>query len=717
MTKHKLLKKRWFQVLLIVIIVVVFNILLWLPDISERYMEKYVAENYSRNLTIDDIDINYFSATIRIEHLQFREKKGRESFIRFDTLECDLQVWPLIFNELRIKSFSLINPYVQILQNDTLFNFSDLITVNDDSVIRVQDDAATNYKFDISNILIAGGKIKYQDQLLDHIINLNDLTLDIPNIHWEENQAEAGIKFNLGDGEVAFQSAIDLAENDYRLNIGLSQIDLNIITPYLQQLYPVGQLQGTTNGNLIINGSTQDAFDVNISGNLEVKDLYLDDKKGKLLVSSEIASSHIDSIHLGRQAYHFSEMHISEPQFNFTIFTDSTNNWLEVFLPEDQLTNEKTPADTMQQDIFDFTIAGITAENGRLSVEDQSIEPAALLEFTEINFLWPEYNSNSPQMSLQTSCKILPKGNLQVAIAISDIESNYYTMDVSLSGFDMRNFNNWCLNYTGYPISRGKLDFYTKTSSRPNQFKSDNSFFANNLYMDKKAQKGLYNVPLRLGVSLLRNLKGEIDIDLPIESDVQDTTIKYGPVIWKALSNVLIKAAASPYTLLAKAFQVNENSLKTIYFDTLQETFTKETVKTMELLSEILHKKDELVVAFEPNCDSTRLIKEILEHDARSKYALTTDSIAITSDSAYFAFINKTCNDTTSRHASDKWADYLGAEKVNELFENQWKVHKDSLFNKMVFYHQIDSSRVSFLPMKNDTTLLTQQMNIFYDVD
>ncbi len=58
-------------------------------------------------------------------------------------------------------------------------------------------------------------------------------------------------------------------------------------------------------------------------------------------------------------------------------------------------------------------------------------------------------------------------------------------------------------------------------------------------------------VPVRLALALLQDKDGVILLDVPVEGRLDDPSFRLGKVIWRAVLNVLVKVATSPFSALA----------------------------------------------------------------------------------------------------------------------------------------------------------------------
>jgi hypothetical protein len=74
------------------------------------------------------------------------------------------------------------------------------------------------------------------------------------------------------------------------------------------------------------------------------------------------------------------------------------------------------------------------------------------------------------------------------------------------------------------------------------------------------------SLPVRLATALLADSNGVIDIDLPVSGSINDPQFRLGPVIFKALGNLIVKAITAPFSLLAGALGGSGEEMNTVAF-------------------------------------------------------------------------------------------------------------------------------------------------------
>jgi len=127
---------------------------------------------------------------------------------------------------------------------------------------------------------------------------------------------------------------------------------------------------------------------------------------------------------------------------------------------------------------------------------------------------------------------------------------------------------------------------------------------------------------MKLGVMVLEDPKKLILIDVPAEGNLDDPEFKYSKLVWKVVMNVLIKAATSPYNLLAGAVGAEEDDIKFIRFELLQWELGPEQTAQIDMISDILVQKPGINVQATQVLDVAKERKLIQDYLAKKGYFL-----------------------------------------------------------------------------------------------
>jgi len=109
--------------------------------------------------------------------------------------------------------------------------------------------------------------------------------------------------------------------------------------------------------------------------------------------------------------------------------------------------------------------------------------------------------------------------------------------------------------YLGYTVEKGKLYLDLKYHIEKKELVSENKIFIDQFTFGNKVDsKQATSLPVKLGLALLKDRKGEIHLDVPVTGRTDDPQFSVWSLAFQALKNILVKAATSPLSLLSSMF-------------------------------------------------------------------------------------------------------------------------------------------------------------------
>jgi hypothetical protein len=125
----------------------------------------------------------------------------------------------------------------------------------------------------------------------------------------------------------------------------------------------------------------------------------------------------------------------------------------------------------------------------------------------------------------------------------------------STKGVDLPRMTPYSTKYAGYPITKGKLSLDLRYRIEEGKLTASNHLFLDQLTFGERVDSPTATkLPVLLAVALLKNSRGEIDINLPIAGSLDDPQFSLGGIIVKVIVNLLGKVVTAPFSLLAAAF-------------------------------------------------------------------------------------------------------------------------------------------------------------------
>lgn len=173
-------------------------------------------------------------------------------------------------------------------------------------------------------------------------------------------------------------------------------------------------------------------------------------------------------------------------------------------------------------------------------------------------------------------------------------ETLYTNFNLLLNDVQMSDFTPFSGTYVGREIDKGKLNLNVKYLIEDQELTADNTIFIDKFHLGEEVEsEEATSLPIGLAVSLLKDSKDEIHIDMPINGNLSDPDFSYGQLVWGTLGNLIIKAVTSPFSLLAGLVDSDED-LGTIEFIAGNPTPDEAMIARLNLLKRALLERPEL---------------------------------------------------------------------------------------------------------------------------
>ena len=121
--------------------------------------------------------------------------------------------------------------------------------------------------------------------------------------------------------------------------------------------------------------------------------------------------------------------------------------------------------------------------------------------------------------------------------------------------------------FIGYAIQKGKLSMDLSYKIKQGLMEGDNKINLDSLTLGEKIESDeATSLPLGLAIAILKDSKGQIDLNLPVSGDSNDPEFRYGAIVWKAIGNLIGGIVTSPFSLIGSILGIETQSLQSIDF-------------------------------------------------------------------------------------------------------------------------------------------------------
>ena len=174
---------------------------------------------------------------------------------------------------------------------------------------------------------------------------------------------------------------------------------------------------------------------------------------------------------------------------------------------------------------------------------------------------------------------------------------NFTDMKVVFDNLELKQYTPYSLQFLGYKIANGKLFLNLGYKINNGKLDSKNQVVIKQIELGEEKAGGS-PWPMRLVVALLEDSNGIIDIDLPIQGDVNSPDFKYGKVVWQVIGNLLTKAVTSPFKLLGSLMGISseDETASSVTFESGEYELSPPMKERLDKLATVLAKRPKLTL-------------------------------------------------------------------------------------------------------------------------
>ena len=256
----------------------------------------------------------------------------------------------------------------------------------------------------------------------------------------------------------------------------------------------------------------------------------------------------------------------------------------------------------------------LVLQGGRVTYTDNFIKPNFTANLVAIQGTVGAFGTQSTTAApVDVSAKLAANGPLSIRGSINPlIPKPALDLTASAHDIELTNLTPYSTKYAGYPITKGKLNVDLHYKLDNDQLSANNHLFIDQLtFGDHVDNDTATKLPVRFAISLLKNSKGEIDVNIPVSGSLSNPEFSLGGLIWHAVLNLLEKAVTAPFTLLANAFGGGGEEMGYVEFDPGSAKLSDAADKKLDTISKALTDKSsiriDLIGRADPKVDEPAL--------------------------------------------------------------------------------------------------------------
>jgi len=275
----------------------------------------------------------------------------------------------------------------------------------------------------------------------------------------------------------------------------------------------------------------------------------------------------------------------------------------------------------------EISVDSVALRRGRVVFTDRFVKPNYTADLSAIDGSVSAVSSTNPRpANVRVAGRVYGTAPFSISGTVQPF-ARYLSLDLKASaqGVDLPRFTTYSAKYMGYPITRGKLSLDVQYRIEDRQLTARNRVVLNQLTLgDRTDSPDAINLPVTLAIALLKDARGNIDINLPISGSLDDPQFSIGGIILRVFVNLITKAVTAPFSLLASAFGSDEE-LSYVGFEPGSAELDDKAREQVTTLASALNDRPSLrldiVGRVDPQADEQGLRRTWLEHRLREAKA------------------------------------------------------------------------------------------------
>ncbi|MEJ1164093.1 DUF748 domain-containing protein [Variovorax sp. CCNWLW186] len=259
-------------------------------------------------------------------------------------------------------------------------------------------------------------------------------------------------------------------------------------------------------------------------------------------------------------------------------------------------------ADTGPKPVINF--GPMSLVNGRIDFTDLFVKPNYSADLSELTGKLSSFSSNPPKgesgrpalADLELRGKAQQTAALEITGKLNPL-AKPLELDITakMRDLDLAPLSPYSVRYSGHGIERGKMSMDVNYKiAADGQLTATNKLVLNQLQFGDEVQGAPNSLPVRLAVALLADRNGVIDVDLPLRGSLNDPQFSIGPLIFKAIVNLIVKAATSPFSLLTGGLGGGSGESSTVTFEPGSSVLSASAKESLDKVAKALTERPTL---------------------------------------------------------------------------------------------------------------------------
>lgn len=433
-------------------------------------------------------------------------------------------------------------------------------------------------------------------------LELSELNLQIKDFDSNANTTfSADLNTNIGEhGHLSSNAQVQLQPLKVDMSVDSSDLDLRPAQAWISPYAHVELRSGLLSSALKLQITQQDTLQFAVQGDAAINQLHLRDSlhQRDLLKWQTVDVNGIQYA-LQTQKLSINKVILQQPYVRFIINENLTTNISELLIaqPDKPATTQENKSAALA-----LHIGGIQIKEGSANFADFSLQPNFATAIQQLNghigTLDNQANSVAEvdiQGTVDRYAPVTIKGSLTPFDPLKKLD-----IATAFKHVELTTLTPYSGKFAGYRIHKGRLSLSLHYQINDGKLNASNQLLLEQLQLGERVDSpDAVDLPVRLAIALLKDRKGQIALDLPVQGDLNNPQFKIAPIVWQTLRNLITRAVSAPFNFIAGLANGNAQELSEVAFLPGETVINAEAAKNLDTLAKALKERPQLRLEIE----------------------------------------------------------------------------------------------------------------------
>jgi uncharacterized protein involved in outer membrane biogenesis len=560
------------------------------------------------NLNLDTFALSKESTTEKVADFSSLNLNG----IAFNTKDRHVDIKKTTLNKLNVNTKRYKNKKL---------NLEDLVVPKETEATK--NENAQEYTLLLGHVEVVDSALNFDDKALTRGAKskIDKIYLNAYNV---DSNKESWLKYNLSlrvnsRGYLKSEGSLSHTPLKQKGTLTLQKISLKGLNPYLKEKAFINIDDGFLSMKMKTKyEESRRKADLRVDGSLNLEELFVSDSRDKSLVLS------LSDVKLNSLTYEMfpnrlfiDEVNVDSFYLNALVDENKKMNLSSLMKP----TKEKKVSKTTKEEKFPIKITKVNVALGSANFSDLSLPIKFKTNIHDVNgVIYNISNTTQEPSHVDVTGEVDRYGSTTLKGSIDAGNPKVFTdLNFNFRNLDLEAMSGYSASFAGYKINNGKLFLGLEYSIQNSELLGKNNIIVKNIELgDEIKDANGSSLPLGLVIALLEDGDKVINIDMPVNGNVDTPDFKYGALVWKTFGNLIFKAIASPFSILGSMMGVDGDKLGYAEFEGGSANILPPEQEKLDNIAKLLIKRPKILLAiggkYEKTIDKIALQKNKLSN-------------------------------------------------------------------------------------------------------